>query len=216
MIKFNFILDKENHEVLIPSKWEEVKVKHYKKLEELEPELDYQVLACFTDFSFQDFGNAISKDDLFVIQELMSFLNDKTPLNKAKKKSKILMGGKYIKPPQKVYLEAIGQKSMARPILSKYTDKEKKPAIDDIIELCAIYFQPAYTGKFNADLIPGTKGYIMDMYLIEIIPWFLFFFRKLSPMKIYGLLDLNLSLKTIRRMLYLTRREAVSSRHLAT
>ena len=210
MIKFNFKLNKEVHSVEIPSGWNEVKVKHYKKLEDLEPTFDYEVLACFTDFSFQDFGNGTSKDDLFVIQELMSFLNDKTPLNKAKKKDRLLMGDKYIKPPVKVYLETIGQKSMAKPILAKYTDKEKQPSIDDIIDLCAIYFQPAYSGKFNADLIPGTRAYIMEMHLIDVIPWFLFFFRKLSITKIYGILGLKVSLKTLRRILSSRRRAAIS------
>jgi hypothetical protein len=210
MIRFNFKLNNETHKVSIPSEWEEVKVRHYKKLEELQPTFDYEVLACFTDFDFKDFGNGTSKDDLFVIQELMSFLNDKTLLNKAKRKKRILMGDKLIKPPTKVELETIGQKSMAKPILNKYTDEERDPSIADIIDLCAIYFQPAYTGKFNPDLIPVTKQYIMDMYLIDIIPWFLFFFRQLSNTKIYGLLGLKLSLKTLKRMLSLQRREGRS------
>ena len=210
MINFNFKLNSKTHLIQVPSNWSEVKVKHYKKLEELGPSLDYQVLACFTDFSFKDFGNGTSKEDLFVIQELMAFLNDKDQLNKAKKKDKIQLGDKYIKPPKKVYLETIGQKSMARPILAKYSDKID-PQIDDIIDLCAIYFQPAYTGSFNADLIPGIKHHIMEMRLIDIIPWFLFFFRKLSHMKIYGLLDLRVSLKTLKRLAYMKRREVQNS-----
>ena len=210
MINFNFKLNSKTHLIQVPSSWHEVKVKHYKKLEELAPSLDYQVLACFTDFSFKDFGNGTSKDDLFIIQELMSFLNNKDQLDKAKKKDKIKVGDKFIKPPKKVYLETIGQKSMARPILAKYTDKID-PKIDDIIDLCAIYFQPAYTGSFNADLIPGIKHHIMEMRLIDIIPWFLFFFRKLSPTRIYGIIGLKVSLKTLRRALSMKRREVISS-----
>lgn len=216
MINFNFKLNNETHKVEIPSEWQEVKVKHYKKLEELQPTFDYEVLSCFTDFDFKDFGNGTSKDDLFVIQEVMSFLNNKDSLNKAKRKKRILMGDKYIKPPNKVELETIGQKSMAKPILSKYTDEERDPSITDIIDLCAIYFQPAYTGKFNPGLIPGTKQYIMDMKLIDIIPWFLFFFRQLSNTRIYGLLGLKLSLKTLKRMLSLQRRGEASLTPSAT
>ena len=211
MINFNFKLDNETHKITVPSEWSEVKVRHYKKLEELQPTFDYEVLSCFTDFDFKDFGNATSKEDLFVIQEVMSFLNNKDALNKAKRKPKILMGNKWIKPPNKVELETIGQKSMAKPILNKYTDEKTDPNIADIIDLCAIYFQPAYTGKFNPDLIPGTKQYIMDMDLIDIIPWFLFFFRQLSPMRIFGLLGLNLSLKTLMRILSSRRREGINS-----
>ena len=216
MINFKFKLNSKTHNIEVPSEWSEVKVKHYKKLEDLQPTFDYEVLACFTDFSFKDFGNATGKDYLIVIQEAMAYLNDKTPLNKAKKKSRLFMGNKYIKPPTKVQLETIGQVDMAKPILAKYSDKDNDPSIDDIIELCAIYFQPAYTGSFNADLIPGTKHHIMNMYLIDVIPWFLFFFQKLSPMKIYGLLGLNLSLKTLKKMLYLARREGTSLNNSAT
>ena len=169
MIKFRYTLpDNTKVECLIPENWAEVKLKHLLRLEQEKPQLNHHALGCFTDTPMNDFLNSYSKNDIEAISQIMTFLKDKPGGDKIKKKEQILLGGKYIKPPQDLKLKTIGQKGVAMPILMKYAKEEEiEPEIEDVLQLLAIYFQPEYSGKYDDSKLPGIKHLILDMPAIH-------------------------------------------------
>lgn len=213
MIKFRYKLDNETIEELIPEKWEEVKMKHLLRLEKEEPVLNHHALACFTDTPLNQFLNAYSNDDIDAITAIVSFLNNKPNWRSVKKQRRVKLGDKYIKPPQNIKLKTIGQKSVAMPIISKYSE-DQKTDIEDVLQLLAIYFQPEYTGKYDEVKIPGIKQLILEAKAIECMPWFIFFLRRLQPTKIFGLIDFKLSIRTLKRLQIINKQGRANLTHL--
>jgi hypothetical protein len=210
MIKFVFKTEKGKREALIPENWAEVKVKHLKKLEEQQPHYNYEALACFTDETVKEFANGTSKQDFLAIASHLGFLSEKPEWNKIKKKDLIQLGPKKIKPPKQLQLKRIGQKMTAMRIIQKYATEQKEPSMDDVIEILAIYLQPEYTGHFDTDKLEGIKHHIMEMPCIVAMPWFLFFFKRLQGLKAFGLIDLRLSLGTLKNLIFMSRQAAQS------
>ena len=213
MIKFRYTLEKEKIECLIPEGWHEVKMKHLLRLEKEQPTLNHHALACFTDTPLNDFLNSYSKDDIEAISQIFTFLNDKPSWKRLKKKKRIQLGDKLIKPPENIRMKTIGQKSIALPIVMKYAEKKEEeitPEIDDVLQILAIYFQPEYSGKYDDNKIPGIKQLILEANCIDVMPWFIFFFRKLLRGNLPGLIDLRVSKKTLKNLAYIKGRAASS------
>lgn len=204
MIKFTFKLNKETLTGYCPENWGEVTLQNIIDLEKCKQGDKIEVLSAFTGLDVRTIENA--RGDLFKpMYQVLSFVFESPNWQKLKVPKTVTLNDKVIKPPKKLNLETFGQKWRAVEAIQSADNK-----IDCIPDILAIYLQPAYDGVFETSRIPDIKEYVLKMKAFEAMPYGFFFFKRLEGLNLLGLLGLNLSLRTMKNLLYIRKREAES------
>jgi hypothetical protein len=188
MIEFKFKTKDKVFTAMVPETWDEVTVRQFAALEDKwsgQKSDMVGLLSAFTGTNYKNLENA--KGNLWEpLFSVLSFVFDKP--NFKKKPKRVLLNNRYITPPKSLNLETFGQKVMALQSISS-----EKSKIEKVIDMLTIYLQPAYDGKFNTDNHDKIRGYVMNGKVVELMPFGIFFLRKLSALKIPGLIGLKAS-----------------------
>ena len=213
MIKFEIEVNGNTIEATVPEGWQEVKLKHIIAMDSQwsgEQSDMIGLLSAFTGREYDELSNTKSNlwEPLF---QVLSFVLDAPDWKRIKTPTFVTLGDKKVKPNSKVQLHTFGQRAMAmRVISSDMSNFEKMP------ELLAIYLQPAYDGKFTAERVPDIKKMVLNMNAFEAMPYGLFFFRKLSRMRVYGLIGLKASRRTLKNLQSIQKQVASGLANLQT
>jgi hypothetical protein len=197
MIKYTFKLKDKKIEGFCPESWEEVTLEQILKLEKADRTDKIEVLSCFTGLEVRTIENAIGSDLFDPMYTVLSFVFDSPNWKKISPPKTVNLNGKIIKPPKKLNLETFGQKWRAIEAIQSTENK-----LDCIPEILAIYLQPCYDGIFESSRIEHVKKWVMNMSVYDALPYGFFFWNRLQPSKVIGLVGLKVSLKTMKKLLY--------------
>ncbi len=215
MIKFKFKLNKKTVEATVPENWGEVTLQHVLNLEENGGNNVSEILAALTGQNYEFIENSHPSTIFEPLTQVLTYIYDAPKWDKLKLLKQINLGGKLIKAPKKLEFCAFGQSRMVLDKM-KDLDTEKRLPINILADILSIYLQPAYDGKFVSQRVEDIKPLVLQMKAYEAMPYAFFFFKKLYGKKIFGRIGLKVSLKTIKNLQFIQRREMINLTPLTT
>jgi hypothetical protein len=171
----------------IPENWNEVTFDQFIQLEKADISDFISIIAVFTGLSRETIENS-TKDFYDVLWPVFAFIDSPPHWEKIKKVKRLFINGKYITPPKKVEFETFGQR-----ILALYAIRNEDGQYKKLLDIVSIYLVRSYYGNVSSELVEELKPHILKAKAIEIVPFALFFFNRLSSVKIYGMLNIRMS-----------------------
>jgi hypothetical protein len=176
MIKFEIRYEGDKIKGTVPSSWEELTVKQWAALR---PEnRDLEIVSILSGIDLEILEN--TKGDLSPVVEMVyKALADMPSDLKDLPRQAITIMGKRVAFPKNLDFTRYGQKALTKNLLR---DAEDMRAI--IADVFAIYAQPSIDGKFDSNNLEPIKKAIEAMPIIQVLPWVIFFLKRLRRLKI--------------------------------
>jgi hypothetical protein len=181
MIIANFKFEGEKLTARVPSKWAEMKVRHFLAVETTKNPLE--LLALLSDVDLKKVLN--TRTDISpLINKLVELLNSEQPNYKDTPPRDLVLSGVIHKIPRDFTNITFGQSAMIENYIAAAEGDERKA----IAQIMAVVMQPIIdAGPFDLDRAELLELEILELPIIDVFPNVVFFWEKLTQYIVIGL-----------------------------
>jgi hypothetical protein len=158
-----------------PESWEEIKVKHFIKLEsDWDGQNMVKLLSILTGIEYEKIANSTTKTAQQFADLVQFVINNQPDFHNLEKKKAIVIDGVKIKMPKSLEFETFGQMDSMKDVLSQ----GKENVIKNIPRIMAIYCQPSLIGEFNENRLDEIEEKILELPILDVYAHCFFFYKR--------------------------------------